>query len=388
MLSTRSSISASATAQINTQVQELKRQGVLIYNLSLGDPAVPNDPVILAAAQAAVERNQNSYPPTPGFGELRSAASAWINGEYGTTYSPEQTLVTSGGKFGIFLSLQALLNQGDEVIVLAPYWVSYPSMIQLFDGQMKVVHAKEENHWKILPEDLARACSSKTKAVIINNACNPSGALYTHAELEKLLSVLPSHTWILADEVYSGLTYDGQPYASCGQFPEYADRTVIIQSCSKNFGMTGWRVGFVFGAASFIEALTKLQGQSLTSTAGVCQWAALGALQDARRIQNNLRSALEHRRNVFIDGLQQYFGALPKPASAIYSLIPLRYFGVQHDDDVLFCQTLLAKAHLALIPGSAFGKPGTVRCAFGETPEHLTACIDRLGEYFEVHSRE
>jgi aspartate/methionine/tyrosine aminotransferase len=383
MLASRTHIAASATAMVHGLVQDLKRQGHTVYNLSIGEPNLPNAPEIQNGALEAIERNQNAYPPSPGFEEVRETAAAWVNRTCGTRFAASNTLVTAGGKFGIFLSLQALVEAGDEVVLVAPHWVSYPSMIQLFDGKARVIQSHMEKGWKISPEELAAACGPTTKVVILNNACNPTGSLYTREELAALLAVVPPHCWILADEVYSGLCYDGRPYASCGQFEEYADRSIVIQSCSKNFGMTGWRLGFVFAPASFIEVLIKLQGQSITSASGLSQWAALAALQNAEHIQRSVREALEERRNIFIEGLSARFSPFPKPAATLYCFLPLSYFGVSHQDDIRFCKELLEQAHIALVPGTAFGSPGFVRCAFGETPEHLVACLDKLQEYFK-----
>ncbi len=382
MFSKRTQIAPSATAIISGLVQDLKRQGHFIYNLSLGEPNIPNDLVVQKAAHEAIEKNQNFYPPSTGFEVLREATCEWINTSYGTCFETKNVLVTSGGKFGISLSLQALLEPSDEVVLVAPYWVSYPSMIQLFEGQAKVIRSEEKNGWKIGPEELRAACTEKTKLFILNNGCNPTGALYTREELAALLAALPKDCWILSDEVYSGLTYDGT-YVSCGEFSEYADRLILVQSCSKNFGMTGWRLGFVLAPAALIDVLVKLQGQSITSPSALSQWAALAAVQNGPRIQDEMCRTLHERRDFFIDGLAAHFGPLSKPPSALYTFIKLSYFGVSHEDDIRFCKELLEQAHIAMIPGSAFGYSGYVRCAFGETPEHLEKCIQALATHLK-----
>ncbi len=382
MFSKKVQIPPSATVTINTIAQQKRKSGQRVYNLSAGEPMMDMAHYLRDAVDVAIDQGQTLYPPVAGLDDLRSAASEWINSTYGTNYTSAQTLITCGGKFGIYLAFQALLNDGDEVMMIAPYWVSYPSMVELFGGVPVVVETEEHQGWRVDLASLERAVTSKTKVLILNNASNPTGTLYTRDELVQILDFAKRHNIIvLSDEVYSGLTYEGE-YVSCGSFPEYAESVIVIQSCSKNFGMTGWRVGFVFAPQSIIKMLTTLQGQSITGTSIVSQWAAIAALKSAATITQQIHDEMRSRRDIFIGTLNELFGcSVAAPASAFYSFIPLTAFGITETDDVAFCERVLDKSGVAMVPGSAFGKPSFVRCSFGERPQELRDSLKALKAY-------
>lgn len=382
--SARLNIPPSATVAINSLAQKKMSSGERVHNLSVGEPIIPTPSVIIDAATAAMHAGKTLYPPVAGIPELRHSAAAWMNETYATEYEAKNTIVTCGGKFGLFALLQALVESGDEVLIIAPYWVSYPSLVQLFGGVPKIIPTNPED-WKVTPKKIDQAIGGRTKIIILNNAANPTGVVYTKEEIASLLAMAARHNLIvISDEVYSGLVYDGSVYNSCGAFPEYTDRVIVVQSCSKHFAMTGWRVGFVFGSSEIISILTTLQGQSTTGTSSISQWAALAAITDARTIIPLVRGMVQARRDVFINYFAQWFGIrLPAPASALYCLIPLRALGVDDLRDEVFCQRALEEANIALVPGVAFGAPGYVRVSFGGKEDEISEALAALGKYLK-----
>lgn len=379
-------IPPSATVTINTIAQQKKKAGERVYNLSAGEPIMNTAQYMKETVDWAMENGQTLYPPVAGVDELRSRASQWMNDLYKCNYNVKNTLITCGGKFGIYLLLQTLLCDEDEVIIIAPYWVSYPPMVTLFGGRPVIVDTQEQDHWKVRPAQIEAAASAKTKLLILNNGSNPTGALYTEHELKEILQICKEKNIIvMSDEVYSGLTYDGKDYVSCGSFWDHANHVVVIQSCSKNFGMTGWRVGMVFAPEEIFKKLNTVQGQSITGTSIVSQWAAIAALEKAHKITPEINKEMKHRRDVFTDTFNELFpGAdLKAPHSAFYSFIPMKAFGKDFHDDVKFCERVLEEGNVAMVPGTAFGKPGYVRTSFGAKPEELKAALKALAEYLQ-----
>ncbi len=391
IFSSKVHIPPSATVTINSIAQQKKKAGQRVYNLSAGEPIMNTAQYLKETVDWAMEHGETLYPPVAGIDELRNRASLWMNDLYQTNYQVKNTLITCGGKFGIYLLLQSLLNDGDEVIVISPYWVSYPPMVSLFGGRPVIVQTEEKDGWKVRPEQIAAACSEKTKLLIFNNGSNPTGVLYEEQELRDILKVCKEkNILIMSDEVYSGLTYDKKDYVSCGAFWDHSDSVVVIQSCSKNFGMTGWRVGIVFAPEEITKKLITVQGQSITGTSIISQWAAVAAIEKAHKITPEINKEMKHRRDVFTDTFNELFpGAnLQAPHSAFYSFIPLKAFGTYHDDDVKFCERALEDGNVAMVPGSAFGKPGYVRTSFGAKPEELIDAIKALADYANKHAKK
>ncbi len=366
----------SATVSINSRILEMNERGERIFNLSAGEPTLPTHSLIAEAVQRAIASGKTGYPPVAGIPALRAAAAEWINRWYESSYTADETLVVPGGKFGIFAACQALLERGDEVVILSPYWVSYPSIVKLFGGVPVVVETKESQGWQTNIEAIQSALTERTKMIILNSGVNPTGAVYERSFLEAVL-ILASERGIIivSDEVYSGLTYEGE-YVSCGSFPEYRESVIVINSCSKNFAMTGWRVGFVFAPEVLITVLTKLQGQSTSGASTISQYAALGALQHAREVNVSVLSEMKKRRDVFVEGLRELLPSahILTPQSGLYSFVPLTAFG-NETSSVRFCEKLLADARIASVPGIAFGKEGYVRFAFGEKEEELRGAL-------------
>lgn len=378
-----SNISTSATVAINTLANKKRQAGKRVYNLSAGEPMIVTPEVIIEAGEKAMRDGQTKYPPSTGIAPLRLAASEWMNKNYYTHYDIDHTLVTCGGKFGLYLLLQALVESDTEVLIPAPYWVSYPSMVQLFGGTPITVNTSESDGWKIEVADLEKLFTPKTKILIFNNGSNPTGVLYSREELEKILTWCSEKNIIaISDEVYSGLVYDGGKYISCASFGNLSNNVIVVHSCSKNFAMTGWRVGFVFAPAEIIRVLATLQSQSITNTSSISQWAALSALQNAETIIPQIRTEMQKRRDTLVEVRQKLFGGnLPSPASALYAFWPINSFGVNDTDSVRFCEKVLKEGNVAMVPGAPFGKEGYVRISFGETKKELTEAMEALRRY-------
>ncbi len=377
-------IEPSATLTINSKALEKKARGERVYNLSAGEPMLAPHPAIVEGALQAMHAGKTLYPPVAGIPELRQAAAQWMRTTYGTWFEQKNTLVTCGGKFGIFALLEAYLQPGDETLIIAPYWVSYPQLVKLFGGVPRIIQTEEKSGWKISMSELKKI-ETKIKILILNNAANPTGAVYTREELKNILGwAKEKNIIVISDEVYSGLVYDGAEYVSCGSFPEHQDHVIVIQSCSKHFAMTGWRVGFVFAPEEVIKVLTMLQSQSTTGTSSISQWAALAALEHATEIIPTVRQAMEQRRDIFIKTFAQLFGiTLSVPASALYIFIAMRHLQLTHSDSVQFCRELIEKANIALVPGAAFGAEGYVRASFGADANELCESLQAVAVYLQ-----
>lgn len=372
----------SATVLINTLAQQKNDAGVKVYNLSAGEPKLPPHPLIIQAVEEALKAGKTFYPPVSGIPELRLLASEWMNNAYACQFQPDNCLVVNGGKFGIYLLLQLLLQKEDEVIIAAPYWVSYPAITRLFQGIPVIMDTCEAEGWKLTEASLRQACTAKSRILILNNAANPTGVLYTKEELEILLSVAKEHDLlVISDEVYSGLTYEGHRYVSAGQFPEHQERVVIIQSCSKNFSMTGWRIGFVFAPTNLIKKLTSLVSQSTSGVTTISQWAAIAAFKQVKTINDWVRESMQIRRDVLCQAINDAFGlSIAVPHSSLYLFIGLQQLGYKAQSSTAFCQQMLDQANVALVPGIAFGQEGYVRFSFGAGEDDLVMGVRTLAE--------
>ncbi|AMP88903.1 pyridoxal phosphate-dependent aminotransferase [Legionella pneumophila] len=373
----------SATVAINSLAQLKINAGIKIHNLSAGEPKLPPHPSIINAVTQAMEQGHTLYPPIMGIPELRKLSCEWMNRSYNCSFQQEHCLVVNGGKLGIYLLMQLLLQPNDEVIIPSPYWVSYPAMVELFAGTPVIMETTEVEEWKLTPQALKKACSAKSKILILNNANNPTGALYTQSELTHLLQVAEEHNLlVISDEVYSELTYDDHHYVSCGSFPQFRERVIIIQSCSKNFSMTGWRVGFIFAPELFINPLTSLVSQSTSGVTTLSQWAAVAALQEANQVNEWVQQNMQKRRDCLVQSLHDYLGlTITSPVSSLYVFLSLKKLGFQNQNSEEFCKQALDKANVAIVPGIAFGKEGYVRLSFGGGEEDLKSGIYALAQW-------
>lgn len=373
-------IAPSATVAINTLAQQKKANGEEVFNFSAGDPNLPMHPDIAAGISQALQTQDCSYPPLMGLPVLRTAVANWLNSSYGCQYNENQILVTCGGKFALYAALDLLLSPGDEVLIPSPFWTSYPTIVSHFKGTPVSVPSEESNGWKVTADSLKKMSTSKTKVLILNQPNNPTGAIYTRDELISILELAEAKDWtVISDEVYSEIVYDQEKFVSCGSLLKWQNRVVIIQSCSKNFGMTGLRVGFALGPQQLIAAMASLQGQTTTGTASLSQWAALSAIKHADAVSSMMRNAMQEKRDCFMDTLNRLFSCeLPKPSSALYAFIPLTVFTKEKISSLEFCEKILKQGNIAAVPGSAFGMEGYVRFAFTESLDHIERGLNAL----------
>lgn len=380
----RNVVAPSSIVNINALVLEKKAAGERVYNASIGEPVLPPHPIIVAAATEALAAGKTLYAPAAGIPELRAAASDWLNRTYHTDYTPANILATAGGKFGLYALCRTLLAPGDETILVAPYWVTYPGLITMTGATVNPIVTQEQHGWKLTPEVLRTHITQKTRMIFFNNGANPTGVVYSAAEIRALIAVAQEHEVVfVSDEVYSGLTYEGE-FVSAGSFSEFKDCVVVIQSCSKHFAMTGWRVGFVCGDARLIQALANLQGQCTIGAASIAQWAAVAALNHAEQIISETRAVLQRRRDALMRALMQAFNKnFVVPAAALYFFVSLADLGVTETDSLAWCERVLREANVALVPGSAFGLEGYVRFAFGNSEEELVGAVEALATYLE-----
>lgn len=376
---------SSDTVIINSIAQNKIALGIKVYNLSAGEPKLPSNPHIMDGAIAAIRHGKTFYPPVAGFPELKLLAAQWLNQHYGCNYTSENCLIVNGGKFGIYLSLQLLLEASDEVIIISPYWPSYPAITKLFLGTPRIVQTHASNDWKLTPELLQQNITPKSKILVLNNATNPTGTLYQKKDLEEILSIAKAnHILVISDEVYSGLTYDDQDYVSCGAFLEYKDQVLLIQSCSKNFAMTGWRIGFVMADTKIINMLTSLISQSTSGVTSVSQYAAIAALKNVQPISRWVCESMQKNRNIMLQGFQEYFGLdIKSPASSLYYFVALNDLGIATESSALVCKKILEEVNVALVPGSTFGKEGYIRFSFGAQEQDIRTGMKLLSDYIK-----
>ncbi len=374
-------ITPSATVAIFNRAKE-KGINQKVFNFAAGDPQIVCDAHIISCAEKEIDTGKCCYPPLRGIPLLRSLATEWMNTSYHANYCAEECLVTPGGKMALYLTLQALIRPDDEVLILSPYWVSYPEMIKLFGGKPVVVPCLEKNGWKVELGKLSSAVTAKTKALLINNACNPTGVLYTREEISVIVDfAIKNKLCIISDEVYSEMVYAKGSFISFSSLSPCRDNLVVIQSCSKNFGMTGWRVGFAFAPKKFIDALSLLASQSITATSFAAQHAAIGALENKESLSAHICTLMKKRRDLFFLSLKNHFAKdFLLPPSSLYLFVSLKQLGIEGMDCTTFCERLLEEGCVAAVPGIAFGCEGYVRFAFGESEEDIKQGVEALAK--------
>lgn len=376
-------IPQSATMAMNDLALEKKKAGEKVYNLTAGEPMLDVSSVVSDATIEAIRQGKIHYAPVAGIPELRDSAVEWMNRSFHSSFEQKNVIVTCGGKSALQMLAHAFIEEGDEAIIAAPYWVSYPSMVRLFGGESRIVYTSEEKGWKASVEQIKDKITSRTKILFLNNASNPTGTLYTREELYEIVKIAhESNVVVVSDEVYSGLVYDGHEYISCASFQEFKDNVIVVQSASKNFAITGWRVGFAFGPEEVIKKLSTIQSQSTSGTSSISQWAAVAAFKNADEIISMINHEMRKRRDVFVDTFNKLFNAgIKAPASALYCFIPLKAFGVEETDSMAFCMMVLEKGNVAMVPGVAFEAEGYVRCSFGSEEREIIESLEALHSF-------
>jgi aspartate aminotransferase len=378
----------SATLAINARAQMLRAQGVDVISFGAGEPDFDTPPNIAEAGVAAIHAGRTRYTPVAGIAELRAAVAAQSTAVRGVAAKPEHVVVTVGAKGALFNLAMCLFEPGDEVVIPAPYWVSYPEQVRLVGATAVFVETTLDMGWKLSPEALAAALSPRTKAVVLCTPSNPTGAAYTPAELEALAAVLRGHDcWIVLDEIYAALVYDGfEQRSMLSVAPDLAPRVVVIDGVSKTYAMTGWRVGWSIAPTALSKAMEMVQSQGATSTATMAQWAALEALRSPPLALEEMRAIFSLRRDRLVAGLRALPGVrCGVPEGAFYAFAEVKAWlgrttgsGRQLVNDLDIAAWLLDEAHVAVVPGSAFGAPGHMRLSYAVSVEQIDRALARI----------
>jgi len=387
-----SRIKPSATIAVSQKARELKAQGRDVIGLGAGEPDFDTPENIKEAAKRAIDRGETKYPPISGIPELREAVAAKFRRENGLDYKPSQTIVSTGGKQVLYNAFLATLNPGDEVLIGAPYWVSYPEMVALNGGTPVILPTTLESGFKIRPDDLDRAITPRTKWFLFNSPSNPSGAAYTRDEIKGLTEVLLRHpqVWILTDDMYEHLLYGDLDYFTPAQVePALYDRTLTMNGVSKAYAMTGWRIGYAAGPEVLIKAMDVVQGQQTSGASTIAQWAAVEALNGPQHFIAERRRAFEERRDLVVSMLNQARGLkCPSPEGAFY-VYPscAEAIGrkspsgrvIETDED--FVTELLGEEGVAVVHGSAFGLGPNFRISYATSLPLLEEACRRIQRF-------
>ncbi len=381
-------LSPSATLAMSQRSSELKAQGVDIINMSVGEPDFNTPDHIKEAAIKAVQDNWTRYSPVPGYPDLKKAIAAKLKNENGLDYLPSQILCSNGAKQSVCNAIMALVNPGDEVIIPAPYWVSYPQMVLLAEGTPVAIPTTIEQDFKVTPQQLEQAITPRTRAIILCSPSNPTGSVYSAAELEALKDVLLKHerVMVIADEIYEHINYVGA-HASMAQFADIKDRVVIVNGVSKAYAMTGWRIGFIAAPEWVVKGCNKLQGQYTSGPCSVSQKAAEAAYTGSQECVETMRQAFERRRNLIVSLAREIPGLeVNNPQGAFY-LFPKcsSFFGKRDGDRVINNSTdlamyLLEVGHVATVGGDAFGSPECFRMSYATSEANITEAMRRIAD--------
>ncbi|NDW12186.1 pyridoxal phosphate-dependent aminotransferase [Bacteroides sp. 214] len=382
------SLSPSETLAMSQKSNELKAQGIDVINLSVGEPDFNTPDHIKEAAKKAIDENYSRYSPVPGYPGLRDAIVAKLKKENGLTYTVNQISCANGAKQSVCNVVLALVNPGDEVIIPAPYWVSYPEMVKLAEGKSVIIPAGIEQDFKITPAQLEAAITPKTKAIILCSPSNPTGSVYSKEELAGLAAVLAKHPQVIviADEIYEHINYIGK-HESMARFPELFDRVVIVNGVSKAYAMTGWRIGFIAGPQWVVSAVNKLQGQYTSGPCSVSQKAAEAAYLGSQEPVAQMREAFQRRRDLIVKLAKEVPGFEVNVPEGAFYLFPKcdYYFGKSNgahkiENAADLAMYLLEVGHVACVGGAAFGAPECIRMSYATSDENIVEAVRRIKE--------
>lgn len=379
-------LAPSQTLAMSQKSSELREQGIDVINLSVGEPDFNTPDHIKQAAKEAIDQNFSTYSPVPGYMDLRKAICHKMLRDNDLEFTPDQIVVSNGAKQSLCNAILALVNKGDEVIIPAPYWVSYVEMVKLAEGNSVIIEAGFEQDFKITPAQLEAAISPRTKMLILCSPSNPSGSVYSQEELQGLAEVLKRHpqVYILADEIYEHINYVGK-HQSIAQFAELRERIVIVNGVSKAYAMTGWRIGFIAAPLWIAKACNKLQGQYTSGASSIAQKASVAAFAGDQSCVEVMRSAFERRRNLVVELASQIDGfKVNKPDGAFY-LFPevSAYLGKRYGERTIntssdLAMFLLEIGHVATVAGDAFGMPCCLRFSYATSDENLVEALRRI----------
>ncbi len=381
-------LAPSATLAMSQKSSEMKAQGVDVINLSVGEPDFNTPDHIKEAAKKAIEDNFSRYSPVPGYPELRKAIVAKLKNENGLDYSMSEILVSNGAKQSVCNTVMALVNDGEEVIIPAPYWVSYPQMVKLAGGTPVIVNAGFDQDFKMTPEQLEAAITPKTRMLILCSPSNPTGSVYSKEELEALAEVIKRHEglYVLADEIYEHINYVGH-HESIAQFPGMKERSIIVNGVSKAYAMTGWRIGFIAAPEWIVKGCNKLQGQYTSGPCSVSQKAAEAAYTTSQECVETMRKAFDRRRDLIVSLAKEIPGLeVNFPQGAFYlfpkcsSFYGKSYEGRKIETSTDLAMFLLEEGHVATVGGDAFGDPECFRMSYATSDDNIREAMRRIKE--------
>lgn len=381
-------IKASASAELSQRVRALRADGRDIIDLGIGQPDFDTPPHIIEAAHRAALDGQTRYPPTQGTLALREAVSAKFARENNLAYSPAEVIVSNGAKQVIFNALMATLEPGDEVLICAPFFDSYASIVRVLGGVPVAMKVREADGFCLQPEALAAAITPRTRWLMLNSPGNPTGAVYGAGEYQKLASVLVAHpqVQVLSDEIYEHIVFDGVKAVSfAAACPDLFDRTLTVNGASKAYAMTGWRIGYGGGSAALIKAMMVVQSQICSGACSIAQAATVAAIEGPQDFVSDARAAYQARRDVVYEGIQQLPGlSLRKPAGAFYALINVSALGME--DDAAVAHYFLEAAGVAGVPGHVYGLSPFWRWSLAAAQDKIEEALERLGKVLERRS--
>ena len=381
-------LAPSATLAMSQKSSEMKAQGIDVINLSVGEPDFNTPDHIKAAAKKAIDDNYSRYSPVPGYPDLRKAIVDKLKNENGLEYGMNEILVSNGAKQSVCNTVMALVNDGDEVIIPAPYWVSYPQMVKLAGGVPVIVNAGFEQNFKMTPEQLEAAITPKTRLLILCSPSNPTGSVYSKAELEGLAEVIKKHEdmFVLADEIYEHIIYTGR-HESIAQLPGMQERTIVVNGFSKAYAMTGWRIGFIAAPEWIVKGCNKLQGQYTSGPCSVSQKAAEAAYTSSQACVEEMRQAFHRRRDLIVKLTSEIPGLEVNVPEGAFYVFPKcsSFFGKSDGETTISSSTdfalyLLEKGHVATVGGDAFGDPDCFRMSYATSEDNIVEAMKRIKE--------
>jgi aspartate aminotransferase len=387
-----SAIAESATLAVDAKAKALKAQGRPVIGFGAGEPDFPTPAHIVEAAQkAASEVSNHRYSPTPGLANLREAIAKAATKDDGLEFKAEEVVVTNGGKQAIFNTMATLINPGDEVLLQAPYWVTYPEAVQIFGGKPVVINSDETTNYKINVNDLEKAYTNKTKMLIFVSPSNPTGTVYTPQEVKEIGQWAKSkNIWVMTDEIYQHLIYEGSQFSSIvGLVPELKEKCVIVNGVAKTYAMTGWRVGWTIGPKEFTKASINLQSHMTSNVNNIAQQAAFAALTGPQDILKTMLNAFNNRRKTIVKMLNEINGFMcPEPGGAFYvypsvkNVLGKTINGKTINSSLDLANIALEETDVALVPGEAFGTPGYIRMSYALSDKDLIEGVTRLQKLF------
>ena len=384
-------IQISPTAAVIAEADKLKSRGVDVADFGPGEPDFPTPEHIKKAAIKAIEENKSKYTATGGIMPLREAICAWHKRELGSSYEPKECVVSVGGKHSIFNVMSVLIQQGDEVIIPAPYWVSFPDIVKYAGGTPVFVETKQEDGFSVKAASIEKAITPKTRLLVLNSPCNPTGGVVPPDEFARILAVCQKHNvWLMGDECYSHFTYEPHKPYSISSAAGSRENVIIIGSVSKTFAMTGWRIGYTLGPETLIQALIKLQSQSTSNATSIAQYAALEAMRGTMETVPVMLAEYAKRRKRIVEGLRAIPGVTCEwPGGAFYAFPNISAHLSSSSGKPALAKTcteiskmLLEKVRVAVVPGEAFGAPGYLRFSYATSIERIDEGLRRLERFF------